>query len=331
MNYYRILGVDNNAELIIIRAAYKTLIQKYHPDKAKDDSERKIFNEKTKLINEAYDVLRDEIKRKAYDQNFSSNNSQKNEHTKTNNYDADWSVVIDNFPVIRFEYEELLVLSQEVANEFKQIIIKNKKFSESKSLAKKLKYDFFRKNYGDNTDCQDFAYWLHKADRIDIANELKNFVRILGSDIDNEKLIADLSDKYDLKYETKKKILSRKIRKNLIQFFFLIKYLIAIPSLLLSFGLLNDFFSENQYLGIAFIALYWVALYYLSNFVSFLINGKYSSKYRPNKSNNKKNILALVVYSFVVVFLAGWDGFVFIIGFIFLIISINLTKKLRKL
>ncbi len=246
MNYYRILGVDSNAELIIIRAAYKTLIQKYHPDKAKDDSERKIFNEKTKLINEAYDVLRDEIKRKAYDQNFSSNNSQKNEHTKTNNYDADWSVVIDNFPVIRFEYEELLVLSQEVTNEFKQIIIKNKKFSESKSLAKKLKYDFFRKNYGDNTDCQDFAYWLHKADRIDIANELKNFVRILGSDIDNEKLIADLSDKYDLKYETKKKILSRKIRKKFNSTFFLIKYLIAIPSLLLSFGLLNVSFQKTN-------------------------------------------------------------------------------------
>ena len=36
-DYYRILGILDDAEDIIIRAAYKALAQRYHPDKWKGD------------------------------------------------------------------------------------------------------------------------------------------------------------------------------------------------------------------------------------------------------------------------------------------------------
>lgn len=65
-NYYQILEVDVNASFEVIEKAYKTLVKKYHPDlqenSLKNDSEAKL-----KLINEAYEVLSNEKKRKNYD------------------------------------------------------------------------------------------------------------------------------------------------------------------------------------------------------------------------------------------------------------------------
>jgi molecular chaperone DnaJ/curved DNA-binding protein len=60
-DYYRILGVDRNADDKTIKSAYRKLARKYHPDvnKGKDD--------RFKEINEAYEVLSDPEKRRRYD------------------------------------------------------------------------------------------------------------------------------------------------------------------------------------------------------------------------------------------------------------------------
>ena len=63
-NYYEILGVSPSASFDEIKKAYRELAKKYHPDKNKNDKDAE---EKFKQINEAYDVLSDEKKRKEYD------------------------------------------------------------------------------------------------------------------------------------------------------------------------------------------------------------------------------------------------------------------------
>lgn len=67
-DYYEILGVQRDAPQQTIKSAYRKLARKYHPDvnKSKD------AQEKFKDINEAYEVLGDENKRKRYDQLGSS-------------------------------------------------------------------------------------------------------------------------------------------------------------------------------------------------------------------------------------------------------------------
>lgn len=63
-DYYKILGLKRDASHEEIKRAYKKLARKYHPDVSKEKDAEARFKE----INEAYHVLRDKEKRKAYDQ-----------------------------------------------------------------------------------------------------------------------------------------------------------------------------------------------------------------------------------------------------------------------
>jgi molecular chaperone DnaJ len=63
-DYYEILGVSKNATQEEIKKAYRKLALKYHPDKGGAKENEAKFKE----ANEAYEVLKDEGKRKAYDQ-----------------------------------------------------------------------------------------------------------------------------------------------------------------------------------------------------------------------------------------------------------------------
>lgn len=63
-NYYEILGVAEKAKPEEIKAAYRRLARKYHPDVSKEANAEDKFKE----VNEAYEVLKDPEKRAEYDQ-----------------------------------------------------------------------------------------------------------------------------------------------------------------------------------------------------------------------------------------------------------------------
>ncbi len=64
MNYFEILNVSQNAEDEVIRASYKALAKKYHPDNTELDAE--VAARKMQEINEAYQVLADKESRQRY-------------------------------------------------------------------------------------------------------------------------------------------------------------------------------------------------------------------------------------------------------------------------
>ncbi len=64
-DYYEILGVGRGADAPELKSAFRKLAMKYHPDRNPDDPEAE---KRFKEINEAYDVLKDDQKRAAYDQ-----------------------------------------------------------------------------------------------------------------------------------------------------------------------------------------------------------------------------------------------------------------------
>lgn len=63
-DYYEILGVQKGASADEMKKAYRKMAMQYHPDKNPND---KSAEAKFKELNEAYDVLKDDQKRSAYD------------------------------------------------------------------------------------------------------------------------------------------------------------------------------------------------------------------------------------------------------------------------
>ncbi len=63
-DFYELLGVEKNASGEELKKAYRKLAMKYHPDRNPGDEKAE---QKFKDLSEAYDVLRDEQKRAAYD------------------------------------------------------------------------------------------------------------------------------------------------------------------------------------------------------------------------------------------------------------------------
>lgn len=63
-DYYKTLGVKRDVSQDDIKRAYRRLARKYHPDVSKEKDAESRFQE----VNEAYQVLQDPEKRKAYDQ-----------------------------------------------------------------------------------------------------------------------------------------------------------------------------------------------------------------------------------------------------------------------
>ncbi len=78
-DYYKVLGVDRKADEKVIRAAFRKLARKYHPDVNKSRGAEDRFKE----INEAYQVLGDAEKRARYDQMYELQQSG----------GADWSTI----------------------------------------------------------------------------------------------------------------------------------------------------------------------------------------------------------------------------------------------
>lgn len=90
-NYYEILEINETASTEVIKASYKALMKKYHPDNY-DNRNNDVAHEKVIQINEAFEVLSNEDKRKQYDleyrseqhSSFTKYNSTSHEREKSN-------------------------------------------------------------------------------------------------------------------------------------------------------------------------------------------------------------------------------------------------------
>ena len=130
-NYYKVLGVSENATLQEIRRAYLNLSKELHPDRLSSNTNpslKKLAEERLKLVNEAYDTLKDKASRLAYDESLKSKAKKNNDTSSPQT--SEQSV------------EELLSESILLSGQKELIKEEEKIYYKYKEKIEKINYDF---------------------------------------------------------------------------------------------------------------------------------------------------------------------------------------------
>ena len=137
-DYYRILGVLDDAEDIVIRAAYRALAQRYHPDKWQGDQAE--ATRRMAEINVAYAVLSDTVKRATYDSTRDKNqfrDEPPDAEDANESINKDWELAIKYLPDLKRIENDLHAISRELAFTFRLMLLESKRFDESGDYIRK--------------------------------------------------------------------------------------------------------------------------------------------------------------------------------------------------
>lgn len=210
-DYYVILGVLPSAEDFLIKAAYRVLSQKYHPDKFKEPKQKAKYELKIKAINEAYTVLSDVKKRKQYD-DFLKKNNRQNEFYEEEPVESgsselvnevDWVMTVEYLPELKGLYNNLKLISPNLAFNFKLYILRDKSFDEAKEVAEELEESFFSTFFGDDRSIVIFASFLLKNGHRDAAQELNKAIKLFERKIKAKKIIKKICLKHNINRDFK--------------------------------------------------------------------------------------------------------------------------------
>ena len=207
INHYDTLGVAQSAELEVIRAAFRALAKKYHPDTF--SGEKSIAEEKIREINQAFEILSDPKTRKSHDAELKRQNSSsgfesyddfEKETAADNVLAEDWSTLIEVFPEAENIRKDLSLYSNKLAFSFQIILLSTKSAASAEKIGAELKKDFLGKFFGKNSKLQNLAELCLVNGKRHIANELNKKVALLGSEA-SDRIIQDIYKKYQSELE----------------------------------------------------------------------------------------------------------------------------------
>ena len=185
-DYYVILGVHPSVEKVVIDAAYKALAKRYHPDKNQNDPET--TKRQMQEINEAYEILSNEQKRREYDENSEnsnfefgdSNDSDTSEQPEYDPLEQDWKIITEYYPNSRQHLESLSNINWKLGYAFKAYIVESKDFHNFGDVAEKMKDEFLERYFGDNDMIREFVESLIEKNEKNALKELNKVVNALG-------------------------------------------------------------------------------------------------------------------------------------------------------
>ena len=201
MKYYDVLGVSPTADDFVIKAAYKALAQRYHPDKfhgnAKDAADAEA---KMRQLNESYQVLSDPAKRRDYDAHFQQgtqqnqqNSQQKSEQAKQQ---ADWAIALRFYPDLTELETRLGKIDPSLISEFRSSLLASQQYEQRQSVANQLEQSYLEDYFGNEPLIVDFARELLLAGKRDGAKELNRMVKVVGGGVSSAKIIDQIEAEY---------------------------------------------------------------------------------------------------------------------------------------
>lgn len=204
-DYYATLGVLPAAEDVVIRAAYRALAQRYHPDRALHDPAE--AHRRMTEINEAYEVLSDPASRTSYDSARGSgaqsadayfSETQETESEDRDPLEADWNLAKSYFPDLLALETRLAKVSWRLAYAFRAHLLETKQFQDRQQIAQTAETQFLKTYFGTNLKIVEFARSLITAGHKAPAKSLNEAVRVLGSGVEAETLIQKISRDFRL-------------------------------------------------------------------------------------------------------------------------------------
>lgn len=204
-DYYATLGVLPTAEDVVLRAAYRALAQRYHPDRfngPKDDANRRMAE-----INDAYAVLSDTTRRREYDRLRGSRAQAGDSYFTDESTQAppgadplerDWQVALKYHPDLRDLGERLGKISWRLAYSFRAYMLEAKPFSNRQQIADAMERQFLEAYFGTNRAIVRFAQELIDGGHKAAAKTLNAAIRVLGSEIDAEDVIRRIRTEFNL-------------------------------------------------------------------------------------------------------------------------------------
>jgi len=197
-DYYKILGVQEDADELVIRASYLALLKRYNLDDWKGDKQQAI--KMLANINEAYSVLKDRYERVEY-------NARKVERLEAaakpieitmslEEIEAAWCVACNYYGDLEPLYANLFQISEQAANNFKLLILSSKDYSNRNKLAAKLELDYLKSRFGADQDLINFGRELILEGLSEAATELEQVFHVLGSAVNSDEVINKISEKY---------------------------------------------------------------------------------------------------------------------------------------
>lgn len=224
-NHYLTLGISPSAEAEVIKAAYRALSKKYHPDVSTSETSVKKFQQ----INLAYETLSNSTKRQVYDNELKANGGCffSDEDTKNYNYfefEDDWKLAIEYNPNIQYKLNRLDLFSPALGISFKIFVLETKSFENVCKIADKFEANFLKTYFGANKKVQTLAKQVIYEHQRDIAIELNKAVRVLGED-QSSLILNKIREKFPAYFAEHKKanlrILQLALLMIIIVYFFL--------------------------------------------------------------------------------------------------------------
>lgn len=158
-NLYEILEVSEKASKEVIDKAYHVLVKKYHPD-LQEGNKKKSAEKKMQKLNEAYEIIGNEEKRKAYDEELKFKREEERRIEEQNR--------IEEIENIRRHLEE------NINNQNSQSYTQNKNKEDLKQEELQRQRNIEKQEYDNNMQK------LQDEMRRTYANAYNNYLRSLG-------------------------------------------------------------------------------------------------------------------------------------------------------
>lgn len=201
-DYYTLLGVIPSAEDAVIRAAYRALAQRYHPDRNRGAQQE--ANHLMSELNEAYAVLSDKTSRREYDRLREGRTGEIDQDEVTagpddkDAVDEEWALACEYYPDLVDIERRLSKISWKLASGYRAFMLDVKGFEHRAKFASMFEKQFLEYYFGKNEKILLFARELIFSGNRHAAKSLNRTVSILGNGVNSARVIKKICKDFGL-------------------------------------------------------------------------------------------------------------------------------------